>query len=70
MSGALRRRSPGLPVRAALCLALAALPARAAIGAANEGPSAPAAPSGFSDVVTVVHLHTTLSDELATPAVG
>jgi len=67
VSGAFRRRSPG-PVRAALCLALAALPARAALGAAaNEGPSAPAAPPAFSDLVSVVHLHTTLSDGLATP---
>lgn len=64
MSGPFRRRSPGLPVRAALCLALAALPARTGLGAASDGPSAP---SAFSDLVTVVHLHTTLSDGLATP---
>ena len=67
MSGAFRRRASGLPLCAALCLALAALSARAAPGAANEASSAPAAPSAISDLVTVVHLHTTLSDGLATP---
>lgn len=61
MTGAAWRPSMGRAARVALCAALAALPACAGLEArAGDG-------RGYSDLVTVVHLHTTLSDGLASP---
>jgi hypothetical protein len=61
MTFAAGRPSALRSVRAALGLALAALPACAGLEArAEEAPS-------YTDLVTVVHLHTTLSDGLASP---
>jgi hypothetical protein len=59
---------PGGGRRALLCLLLSALlPCAAAAARAAEPRTAPGA-GAYSDLVAVVHLHTTVSDGLASPA--